>query len=84
MRIAWFLIHPLFLIISSSIRNDEDVKQNFKIAATESKASFGDDRLLIEKYIEEPRHVEIQIIGDKHGNIVSLSLSCLSYHLTVQ
>lgn len=55
MRIAW---------------NDEDVERNFKIAATESKASFGDDRLLIEKYIEEPRHVEIQILGDQHGNIV--------------
>ena len=51
-------------------RNDEDVARNFKIAATESKASFGDDRLLIEKYIEEPRHVEIQILGDRHGNIV--------------
>ena len=51
-------------------RNDEDVRENFRIAAAESKASFGDDRLLIEKYIEEPRHVEIQILGDKHGNIV--------------
>lgn len=58
---------PLNLVL---LRSDEDVRENFKIAAAESKASFGDDRLLIEKYIEEPRHVEIQILGDRHGNIV--------------
>lgn len=46
------------------------MQRNFKIAATESKASFGDDRLLIEKYIEEPRHIEIQLIGDRHGTTV--------------
>ena len=52
-------------------RNDEEVIENFLIAADESKRSFGDDRLLIEKFIEQPRHIEIQLIGDKHGNIVS-------------
>lgn len=57
MRIAW---------------NDDEVIQNFQIAATESKNSFGDDRLLIEKYIDNPRHIEIQIIGDQHGNLVYL------------
>jgi propionyl-CoA carboxylase alpha chain len=53
-------------------RNDKEVEENFKIAADESKRSFGDDRLLIEKFIEQPRHIEIQLIGDKHGNIVIL------------
>ena len=52
-------------------RNDREVEENFKIAADESKRSFGDDRLLIEKFIEQPRHIEIQLIGDKHGNIVT-------------
>ena len=51
-------------------RNEEEVRENFKIAADESERSFGDDRLLIEKFIEQPRHIEIQLIGDKHGNIV--------------
>lgn len=55
MRIAW---------------NDEEVKEGYKIAKTESMASFGDDRLLIEKFIDNPRHIEIQIISDKHGNTV--------------
>ena len=57
-------------VYSFAIRNDEEVKENFKIAADESKRSFGDDRLLIEKFIEQPRHIEIQLIGDKHGNTV--------------
>lgn len=59
MRIAW---------------NDDEVKEGYKIAKTESMASFGDDRLLIEKFIDNPRHIEIQIISDKHGNTVRSSL----------
>ncbi len=38
----------------------------------EARASFGDDRILIEKFIEAPRHIEIQVLGDQHGNIVHL------------
>lgn len=53
-------------------RNNDEVIQNFQIAATESKNSFDDDRLLIEKYIDNSRHIEIQIIGDQHGNLVYL------------
>lgn len=52
--------------------NDEEVHQNFAIAASESLRSFGDNRLLIEKFVESPRHIEFQLIGDKHGNIVYL------------
>ena len=53
-------------------RNDREVEENFRIAAAESKASFGDDRLLVEKFIEEPRHVEIQLIGDQNGTTLYL------------
>jgi pyruvate carboxylase len=48
------------------------VKEGFRFASQEAKSSFGDDRLLIEKFIDHPRHIEIQIIGDKFGNTVSL------------
>ncbi|EAQ33890.1 Carbamoyl-phosphate synthetase large chain [Nitrobacter sp. Nb-311A] len=41
-------------------------------ARREAKAAFGDDRLLIEKYVETPRHIEVQVIGDSHGNLLSL------------
>ena len=40
---------------------------------TKPRASFGDDRLFIEKFVTEPRHIEIQVIGDKHGNVIYLS-----------
>lgn len=41
-------------------------------AKREAKAAFGDDRMLIEKYVDNPRHIEVQIVGDSHGNLVSL------------
>ena len=41
-------------------------------AKREAKAAFGDDRMLIEKYVENPRHIEVQVIGDSHGNLLSL------------
>ena len=49
--------------------NDEEAREGFGSATNEAKASFGDDRVFIEKYIEEPRHIEIQVIGDGHGNV---------------
>ena len=52
--------------------NDKDVALNFKAAMSEAKSSFGDDRVFIEKYITTPRHIEIQIIADQHGNVISL------------
>ena len=54
-------------------RSDAEVKEGFKAARNEAKSSFGDDRILIEKFIEEPRHIEIQVLGDKHGNVVHLN-----------
>ena len=50
----------------------KDVEEGFPAVRAEAKASFGDDRIFIEKFIESPRHIEIQVLGDKHGNVVSL------------
>jgi propionyl-CoA carboxylase alpha chain len=52
--------------------NDAEARDGFRSAASEAKSSFADDRIFIEKYIEEPRHIEIQVLGDSHGNIVYL------------
>ncbi|MGE5152349.1 MAG: acetyl-CoA carboxylase biotin carboxylase subunit [Rhodospirillaceae bacterium] len=52
--------------------NDAEAKEGFVSATNEAKASFADDRVFIEKYVEEPRHIEIQLIGDGHGNCVYL------------
>ncbi|MGI9465236.1 MAG: acetyl-CoA carboxylase biotin carboxylase subunit [Aestuariivirgaceae bacterium] len=49
-----------------------EVAEGFMLAKSEAKSSFGDDRVFIEKFIVNPRHVEIQVIGDKHGNVVHL------------
>ncbi len=57
MRIAW---------------NDAEAHEGFGSATNEAKASFADDRVFIEKYVEEPRHIEIQLIADGHGNCVYL------------
>ena len=57
MRLAW---------------NDTDVREGFEATKREGLASFGDDRVFIEKFIEQPRHIEIQILGDQQGNIVYL------------
>jgi propionyl-CoA carboxylase alpha chain len=49
-----------------------DVEEGFPAVKAEAKASFGDDRIFIEKFIESPRHIEIQVLGDKHGHVVHL------------
>jgi propionyl-CoA carboxylase alpha chain len=53
-------------------RDDGELREGLRGAANEARSSFGDDRVFIEKYIEEPRHIEIQVLGDAHGNIVHL------------
>src|SRR6202158_5216224 len=50
----------------------KEVEEGFTSSKSEAKSSFGDDRVFIEKYIEEPRHIEIQVLGDKHGNVIHL------------
>ena len=57
MRIAW---------------NAAEARDGFQRATNEAKSSFGDDRVFVEKFIEDPRHIEIQIIADKHGNTIYL------------
>jgi propionyl-CoA carboxylase alpha chain len=57
MRIAW---------------NDAEAREGFSRSKSEAASSFGDDRIFIEKFIEEPRHIEIQVLADSHGNAVYL------------
>jgi propionyl-CoA carboxylase alpha chain len=57
MRIAW---------------NDAEAREGFQSSKNEAKNSFGDDRIFIEKFVDQPRHIEIQVLGDKHGNVLYL------------
>ena len=57
MRIAW---------------NDAEAREGFQSSKNEAKSSFGDDRIFIEKFVTQPRHIEIQVLGDKHGNVIYL------------
>jgi len=50
----------------------EEIKEAYERAKSEAKAAFGSDEVYVEKFIEKPKHIEVQIIGDKHGNIVHL------------
>ncbi|TVQ65942.1 MAG: acetyl-CoA carboxylase biotin carboxylase subunit [Balneolaceae bacterium] len=54
------------------VRFKEDFESGFRAARSEAGSSFGDDRVFVEKYLEEPRHIEFQIFADDHGNIVHL------------
>jgi propionyl-CoA carboxylase alpha chain len=54
------------------VSNDEQCREGFTSCRNEAKNAFGDDRVFIEKFIEEPRHIEIQVLGDAHGNVVYL------------
>ncbi|MCX7341119.1 MAG: acetyl/propionyl/methylcrotonyl-CoA carboxylase subunit alpha [Hyphomicrobiales bacterium] len=56
MRIAW---------------SASEVQEGFDRSKSEAKSSFGDDRMFVEKFIVNPRHIEIQVLGDKHGNVIS-------------
>jgi len=55
--------------IASSAR---EVREGFELARAEAASFFGDDRVFLEKYIADPRHIEIQVLGDKHGNVIHL------------
>ena len=54
------------------VRGPDELAGSVESAKREAKAAFGDDRVLIEKFVENPRHIEVQIIGDSHGNLLSL------------
>ena len=53
--------------------NDKEAFEGFSACRNEAKNSFGDDRVFIEKFVESPRHIEIQVLGDAHGNVVYLN-----------
>jgi len=53
--------------------NDKEALEGFTACQNEARNSFGDDRIFIEKFVQEPRHIEIQILGDSHGNVVYLN-----------
>jgi propionyl-CoA carboxylase alpha chain len=52
--------------------NAKEAEEGYVSARSEAKSSFGDDRVFVEKFIENPRHIEIQVLGDKHGNVIYL------------
>lgn len=54
------------------VNNPDDFEKSVKAAKSEAKNAFGDDRVYIEKYLEEPRHIEFQIMADQHGNVIHL------------
>jgi propionyl-CoA carboxylase alpha chain len=53
--------------------NDKETHEGFTSCRNEARNSFGDDRVFIEKYVLEPRHIEIQVLGDSHGNVIYLN-----------
>ncbi len=53
-------------------RNDAEAREGFRSATSEARSSFGDDRVFVEKYVEQPRHIEIQVLADAHGNTIYL------------
>jgi len=55
------------------VHKEDELVQAIRSSQHEAKASFGDDRLFVEKFVTEPRHIEIQVMGDKHGNVVYLN-----------
>ena len=54
------------------VNSEKEFEEQMKLAVSEAKSSFGDGAVFIERYVSSPRHIEIQVLGDKHGNIVHL------------
>ena len=79
-RIAGDIGYPVMMKASAGgggkgmrlARSEADVREGFEATKREGLASFGDDRVFIEKFIESPRHIEIQLLGDQHGNVLYL------------
>jgi len=79
-RVAAEIGYPVMLKASAGgggkgmrvARSEAELREGFASARAEARSAFADDRLFIEKFIEEPRHIEIQVLGDAHGNIVHL------------
>ncbi|HEX9702562.1 MAG TPA: acetyl-CoA carboxylase biotin carboxylase subunit, partial [Rhodospirillales bacterium] len=79
-RVARKIGYPVMLKASAGgggkgmriARDDAECRDGFKRAAGEAKTAFGDDRVFVEKYVDNPRHIEIQVLADGHGNTVYL------------
>ncbi|GIS16104.1 MAG: hypothetical protein CM15mP117_15360 [Alphaproteobacteria bacterium] len=54
------------------VEREEDLELSMQAAMNEARSSFGDDRVFIEKFVQQPRHIEIQIIADAYGNVIFL------------
>jgi len=52
--------------------NDQEARSGFRLSTDEARSSFGDTRVFVEKFVEVPRHIEVQVMGDNHGNVVAL------------
>src|SRR5690606_5532463 len=80
-RIAGEIGYPVMLKASAGgggkgmrlARSEADLREGYESVRREALSSFGDDRLLIEKFVENPRHIEIQLLGDRQGNLVHLN-----------
>ncbi len=80
-RIAGEIGYPVMVKASAGgggkglriVHKEDELVQAIKSSQHEAKAAFGDDRLFIEKFVTEPRHIEIQVMGDKHGNVLYLN-----------
>jgi propionyl-CoA carboxylase alpha chain len=79
-RIAQRIGHPVMIKASAGgggkglrvAHNDREASEGFVSCRAEARNAFGDDRVFIEKFVEQPRHIEIQVLGDAHGNVVHL------------
>ena len=79
-RIAAAIGYPVMIKASAGgggkgmriARSEAEALEGFGLARSEARSSFGDDRIFLEKYIEEPRHIEIQLLADAHGNVIHL------------
>ena len=54
------------------VRIQDELPEALRAARSEARASFGDDRLLVERWIERPRHIEVQVLADQHGSVLHL------------
>lgn len=80
LKIAKKVKYPVMLKATSGgggkgirlIHNDDELKRNFELVRHEAKVSFNDENVYIEKFIENPRHIEVQILADEHGNVIQL------------
>lgn len=66
-----FMGHPVYIIASKF--SFGFAREGFLVCAQEANTSFGDNRMLVERYIDNPRHIEIQILGDRHGHVIHLN-----------